>query len=213
MKAIAKENRKPSRRSTPFLSGKEGTGLFGVQTKLTVGETGDIYEREADFLADMAVSRHPVQRQTTAEEEVEETVQMQSLEEEREVIQKETLAEEEESLQMRAGDGPMTGQSAVPPGFEANLHNSKGGGSALPTSTRAQMESAFGTDFGNVRVHTDSTAVQMSRQIGARAFTHGNDIYFNQGKYNTDSTAGQHLIAHELAHTIQQGASVQPKRI
>src|SRR5690554_2101299 len=61
MKAIAKENKKPSRRSTPFLTGKEGGGLFGVQTKLTVGETGDIYEREADFLADRAVSQHPVQ--------------------------------------------------------------------------------------------------------------------------------------------------------
>ena len=214
MKAIAKENKKPSRRSTPFLTGKEGGGLFGVQTKLTVGETGDIYEREADFLADRAVSQHPVQRQATAEEEVEKSIQMQPLEdEEREVIQKEALAEEEESLQMQAGDGHTTDQSAVPPGFEANLHNSKGGGSALPTSTRAQMESAFGTDFGNVRVHTDSTAVQMSRQIGARAFTHGNDIYFNQGKYNTDSTAGQHLIAHELTHTIQQGASIQTKMV
>ncbi|MEM7382061.1 MAG: DUF4157 domain-containing protein, partial [Bacteroidota bacterium] len=55
-----------------------------------------------------------------------------------------------------------------------------------------------------MRIHTGSSAVQMSEEINARAFTHGNDIYFNKGEYNTDTSRGKHLLAHELTHTLQQ---------
>ena len=67
------------------------------------------------------------------------------------------------------------------------------------------MEGAFGTDFSSVRVHTDSSAVQMNKELGAQAFTNGSDIYFNEGKFDTGSSGGQHLLAHELTHTVQQG--------
>ncbi len=69
------------------------------------------------------------------------------------------------------------------------------------------MESGFGADFSDVKIHTDSSAVDMSNNLNAQAFTHGNDIYFNSGKYDTSSTSGQHLLAHELTHTLQQGGS------
>ena len=62
----------------------------------------------------------------------------------------------------------------------------------------------LGADFGQVRVHTDSTAVQLNKDVGAQPFVHGNDVYFNAGKYSPDSTAGKELLAHELTHTIQQ---------
>ena len=65
----------------------------------------------------------------------------------------------------------------------------------------------MGADFSNVRIHDDSNAAQMSKDLNAQAFTHGNDIYFNSGKYDTSSSAGQHLLAHELTHTVQQGKS------
>ena len=94
---------------------------------------------------------------------------------------------------------------------ESRLNSSKGGGSPLPDGAKNKMESGFGSDFSNVRVHTDSNAVQMSKDLGAQAFTHGNDIYFNEGKYDTSSTSGQHLLAHELTHTVQQNGSVQKK--
>jgi hypothetical protein len=68
------------------------------------------------------------------------------------------------------------------------------------------MESAFGADFGAVRLHTGGQAAAMSRQLHAHAFTHGNDIYFNAGKFNPDSRDGKHLLAHELTHTLQQRA-------
>jgi hypothetical protein len=66
------------------------------------------------------------------------------------------------------------------------------------------MENRFGNDFSGVRIHTDNKAVQMSRDLNAQAFTVGNDIYFNQGKYSPSSENGKHLLAHELTHTIQQ---------
>ena len=107
-----------------------------------------------------------------------------------------------------SGRGPPAGLPHM--SFQQNLSSSKGGGSALPQTTRTFMESRFDADFGGVRIHTGETAQQLSQTIHAQAFTHGNDIYFNQGKYNPDSASGGNLLAHELTHTLQQGAS-QPK--
>ena len=70
---------------------------------------------------------------------------------------------------------------------------------------------ASGADFNEVRIHTDATAAEMNKSLGAQAFTLGKDIYFNAGKFKPDTIKGLHLLAHELTHTIQQGA-VQPKQ-
>jgi hypothetical protein len=67
------------------------------------------------------------------------------------------------------------------------------------------MEPRFGADFSSVRVHTDSTAVQMNKELGAQAFAHGSDIYYGAGK----SPGNNELTAHELTHTIQQGGAVR----
>lgn len=71
---------------------------------------------------------------------------------------------------------------------------------ALPESVRSQMEGAFGADLSSVRVHPNSPNVQP----GARAYTTGSDIHFGPGQYAPDSDAGRHLLAHELAHVVQQ---------
>ena len=89
--------------------------------------------------------------------------------------------------------------------IESQLNSSRGGGSPLPDETRTSMESAMGADFSNVRVHTGSNAIQMSQDLNAQAFTHGSDVYFNEGKYNPSGTEGGRLLAHELVHTQQQG--------
>lgn len=91
--------------------------------------------------------------------------------------------------------------------FESSLQSTKGGGAPLPDSTRQFMENRFGADFGSVRIHTGSTAVQLNREVHAQAFAHGNDVYFNAGKYAPHTPEGGLLLAHELTHTIQQGAS------
>jgi hypothetical protein len=118
--------------------------------------------------------------------------------------------EEEETVQKQSTSG--AGDAS---GIEDQLNASKGGGSPLDSGTKSEMESGFGSDFSGVRVHNDSNAVQMNQELGSQAFTNGNDIYFNQGKYNPESDSGKHLLAHELTHTVQQGASpsVQPKLI
>jgi hypothetical protein len=69
------------------------------------------------------------------------------------------------------------------------------------------MSDAFGTDFSSVRIHHDSGAAALSKDLNAQAFTHGNDIYFNSGKYDTTTSSGKHLLAHELTHTVQQQAT------
>lgn len=91
--------------------------------------------------------------------------------------------------------------------FQQNLAASKGAGNPLPDDTRTFMESRLNADFSGVRVHTNSSAQQMSNQIQAHAFTHANDIYFNHRKFAPDTGSGKTLLAHELTHTIQQGAS------
>jgi hypothetical protein len=69
------------------------------------------------------------------------------------------------------------------------------------------MERAFAADFGGVRVHTDEAAAQMAQEVGAYAFTHGRDIYFNRGAWDPYGHEGRRLLAHELTHTLQQGDS------
>ncbi len=103
----------------------------------------------------------------------------------------------------RSGRSPP--RESIP--FEQSLSSTKGSGSALPGETREFMESRFNADFSGVRVHTGSTAQTMSSNIHAHAFAHGNDIYFDEGKFSPHSESGKTLLAHELTHTIQQGAS------
>jgi len=80
-----------------------------------------------------------------------------------------------------------------------------GGGAPLDDRVRDRFEPAFGTDFSGVRVHTDSQAAGAAGALDARAYTVGGDIVFNEGEYAPGSSGGQELIAHELAHVIQQG--------
>jgi hypothetical protein len=95
---------------------------------------------------------------------------------------------------------------------ENNLNNSKGSGNQLPENTRTQMESSFGADFSAVRIHNDSAAVRMNKDLKAQAFTHGSDIYFSPGKYDANSKEGRHLLAHELTHVVQQTSNSGLKR-
>lgn len=111
----------------------------------------------------------------------------------------------------RKSYGSVNNSQPSASGFESTLASSTSGGSQLSSGTRSFMESNLNADFSGVRIHTDSTAAQMSSQINAQAFTHGNNIYFNEGKYNPDSSEGKNLLAHELTHTIQQGVSVQKR--
>ncbi len=111
------------------------------------------------------------------------------------------MGEEEEPAQAKAAQkAPVRASSRV----EAMVQTSRGGGHRLPGATQNFMQSRFGTSFDHVRVHTDARAVQMSRELNAQAFTVGNNVYFNQGKFSPETNGGKHLLAHELTHVVQQ---------
>jgi hypothetical protein len=79
-------------------------------------------------------------------------------------------------------------------------------GQPLDASTRAFFEARLGHDFSRVRVHAESEAARSARGIGARAYAIGDDVVFSQGQYAPHSLVGLRLLAHELAHTVQQSA-------
>jgi HEAT repeat protein len=103
---------------------------------------------------------------------------------------------------------------AVSPEISEKIMAAKGGGNPMDARTRTFMENRFGSDFSKVKIHTDDNAVQLSRKIDAQAFTVGNDLFFDAGKYSPQSHSGKRLLSHELAHTMQQNAAIiqrQPK--
>jgi hypothetical protein len=197
-----------------FAAQLSGGTRYPVQAKLTVTEANDQYEQEADTVAEQVVSGMndaPVQREGGLEEE--EMLQgkrdpLQRQEEEEELQMKRNPLQrrkEEELIQGKLEDDMMGGMD-VSSDVESQIEQARGGGQTLPDNVRSGMESGFGADFSNVRVHTDSTADNLSRSVQAQAFTTGSDIFFKQGTYDPGSQSGQKLLAHELTHTIQQGA-------
>lgn len=179
-----------------------------VQSKLKVGAPGDIYEREADRVAEqvMRMPQPVVQKQPEEEEEMLQTkpveisplVQRQTEEEGEE--EEETIQPKQASLQT-----PL-----VSPSLESHIHSMKGKGQHLPASTRAFFEPRFGYDFFRVKVHADSEASEVAQATNARAFTVGRDIAFGAGQYAPETTEGRNLLAHELTHTIQQSGITRP---
>jgi Domain of unknown function (DUF4157) len=192
--------------SKSFMPGNgQNTSAF-IQCQLTVTAPNDPYEREADAMADM-VMRMPLQN-TFIPPAVN---HFSSL-----TINRRCAACEEKEQLMRQPFFPAitplvqrsseNGSTMVSPQVENGIHQSRGSGHSLDKGTQSFMENGFGTDFSNVKIHTGHTAVQLSRELNAQAFTVGNDIYFNAGKYSPHSADGKHLLAHELTHVVQQGA-------
>lgn len=182
------------------------------QAKLTIGQPNDVYEQEADRVAEQVMRMAPptppnVQRQP--EDEQSKGIQpkswaeiitpiVQRLEEttEESPLQPKCETCEQEEQVQRSADGMVQAQ----PDLESRLNASKSGGSPLPDEVRSFMEPRFKTDFSQVQVHTDSEAVQMNQELGAQAFTHRNHIYYGAGK----SPGKDELTGHELTHVVQQ---------
>lgn len=192
----------------------KASGDSRVQKKeLQVGEKNDRFEQEADKMAAQVVKNE----QAGAANKVSATgaVQKKSVEEE----------PEDEQVQMMPLPGkpvgdvppiqPFLGGGAstdAPAGFSDKMAGASINWQPMSPNVQAGMEQSLGADFSSVRLHTDSKAIQLSQDIGAKAFTYGQDIYFNQGQYQPGNTEGKRLLAHELTHTIQQGkgtASIQ----
>jgi Domain of unknown function (DUF4157) len=181
-----------------------------IQKKLSVGSAIDSYEAEADTMANKVMGISEPSPQNVSH--LGALVQKKCAHCDEEKLQKKPLADSITPLIQRSSK-ESTGESQAPSHVENQINSSKGGGSSMDHGTQNFMESRFGADFSGVRIHTGSQAVQMSRELNAQAFTVGNDIYFNEGKYSPNSDSGKHLLAHELTHTVQQGGDkIQAKR-
>jgi hypothetical protein len=188
--------------------------LFGmkpqpvIQAKLTVGAANDRYEREADHVAAQVMrlpdQSAPIAQRVGEEDELQAKPLAASI---TPLIQR---AEEDDELQAKS----VTAGAAFAPGadFEDRLAMAHGGGAPLPKTTRDFMEARFGADFSGVRLHKGGEASKLNREISAQAFTRGRDIYLGAGKEEVESNAGRQLLAHELTHTIQQGAAAPLQR-
>lgn len=174
-----------------------------IQAKLTVGKSDDVYEQEADRVAD-EVMRMPdpvIRRRDKNKEEEESIIQPKSLSQRiTPVIQ--LQCEEEKYVvqaQLASYDAPV-----IPPQSEAALNALQGQGHPLPESSLAFFEPRFGHYFSQVRIHTDNQTADIAHAINAQAFTHGRDIFFNTGRFQPQTPEGQKLLAHELTHVLQQ---------
>jgi hypothetical protein len=142
-------------------------------------------QREAEEEEVLQASRDPNVQREAEEEEVLQTSRDPN-------VQRETSGEDSPEVGLEGG--PVSSETA------ARIQNKRGGGSPLPDPTRSFMEDRFGTDFSNVRIHTDSESVKLNRRVGATAFTTGSDIFFGANGNASD----QQLLGHELTHVVQQ---------
>lgn len=162
----------------------------GIHFKLEVGESNDPFEREADAVAEKVMKMDETFVQRKCQE-----------------------CEEEQKLQTKAlvqrKSNEQFGGNEVAPWIENQIKSSRGSGSSLPCETQSFMESRMGSDFSNVKVHNGPPAVQMNKELGAKAFTVGSNIFFNEGEYRPESAEGKSLLAHELTHVVQQSGGNQ----
>lgn len=191
-----------------------------IQCKLTVGAADDPLETAADDVANRVLQmpeQNFIQRKGSSEDEDELSGQAKLINNTSFIQRKctECEQEDEEALRRKPSSELVTPfiqtksdtASSVSGSLNSQIQSSKGRGSSLEPNTQTFMESRFGVDFGSVKIHTDSESIQMNRELNAQAFTVGSDVYFNNGNYQPNATEGKHLLAHELAHTIQQGIS------
>jgi hypothetical protein len=225
----------PTRRSEsktkPGLGTPTGLGQAILQAKLSVGPAGDVYEREADAVADRVVRSLATSTPASARPY---TDSSDAPRVQRSAVVADPVGAGGSSGAPRVNRGraalSMPVRALAPAGrirrstaianigheggqldrtTEAAISSSRGGGRQMEPDARHKMETAFGADFGGIRIHEGSKASELNDRIQAKAFTVGSDIYFRDGAPNTSSTEGQHLLAHELTHTIQQGGRVQ----
>ncbi|NEU10433.1 DUF4157 domain-containing protein [Flavihumibacter sp. R14] len=93
------------------------------------------------------------------------------------------------------------------------IQTSKGGGNVMDSATHNFMSSRIGVNFSSVKIHSDNIAVRTNRELNARAFTVGDNIYFNEGEYQPHTNDGKRLLAHELTHVMQQNGMIHTKLI
>ena len=166
------------------LMGATDEGLFTlVQARLQVSNPDDPFEHEAEAAADdfvQSVHRRSAPRAMRASTSISRSVDGNGLE---------------------STDGGLTTTDDTASAINA----ARGGGIQMSEGVRSRFEGFFGSDLSGVRVHANENADRLCRSIEAEAFTAGNDVFFTRGSFSPGSAKGDHLLAHELTHVVQQG--------
>lgn len=176
-----------------------GKERFGGGASVALGQPGDQFEAAADWVADQVMngSAPDVQRMEDDEDDT-----LQRMPAGGQQMGPQEDEEDEETVRRKA-----TGPAAPAPAAVSSAANALSvSGQPLPSAERAFFEPRFGRDLGHVRLHTGPAAQRAARAIHARAYTLHNNIAFAPGAYVPGTQAGRRLMAHELAHTMQQGA-------
>ena len=200
----ANESKAPQKvvpRRPLYIARRTSSSLPLVQAKLVLGGAHDRLEREADRVAERVVTTRDgagVELSRVAAATVQRSCAACQQEEE----DGPTLVQRK--AEPAVGGGAMD-VSPLGPRFSASVLAAKSGGRPLAPDVRLSMESGFRHDFSRVRIHDDSGSAALARQINARAFTAGRDVFFARGEFAPAGLAGKKLLAHELAHVIQQG--------
>ena len=153
-----------------------------LQAKLQVSQPGDVYEQEADRIAEQVMSAPQANRSPS-------------------------FTHRTEAAGLRISRHPLSAATPASDAPHAVQEVLRSTGEPLDGQTRTFMESQFGHDFGQVRVHTGREATESASRLSARAYTVGGHIVFGSGQYAPSSNAGRRLLAHELTHVVQQGAA------
>lgn len=178
-----------------------------IQAKLRVGSVGDPLEHEADRVAEqvMGMPEPRAAARPAVSSDIPGARRKCSCGGSCDKCQGEQ-GQEHEKLQMKRSGPGDSGQTAAPPIVHGVLSSP---GQPLDEAARTLMEPRFGRDFSHVRVHADTQASDSVRGLNALAYTVGNDVVFDAGQYTMGSNEGRKLIAHELAHVVQQGFTTQ----
>ena len=211
-----------------------------IQAKLKVGRPGDVYEQEADRVADAVIrmsepsptaslgaSGHEqanrIQRmcpkceeeaqRPSAEPNVSEQIHGSRIQPVCSECDEELTrqASEEEGLDALLQTKEVASHTVeVTPDMESRIDVLRAGGRVLPESVRVFFEPRLGYDFGEVRIHTGPLAEASARELGALAYTVGKHIVFAPGRYAPGTQSGRQLLAHELTHVVQQRQATIP---
>ena len=166
----------------PATASEDGLKLL-VQARLSVSSPSDSFEHEAESMADefvKSIHGRTVSAPTTSVGSVARSVPDNGLVE---------------------GSGGL----ATTDDTASAIMTARAGGQALSGDVRSRFEGFFGADLGGVKIHNDGTSDNLCRSINAEAFTTGNDVFFSSRSFKPGSSSGDHLLAHELTHVVQQG--------
>ncbi len=167
-----------------------------IQPKLTINQPNDVYEQEADAMADK-VMRMPENGSASPSFFKPSITSVQRK-------CKECEEDERQQLQRKEINNTAATADSELDHFVSNL---SGGGRPLDKEVRNFFEPRMGYDFSNVKVHTDSAAAKSAQSVNALAYTAGSDIVFNSGQFAPNTESGKGLLGHELTHVVQQGGA------